>query len=146
MIQAVKLKQTAAPNVKGHVPGQIIKHRGALEHLAGRGTVDDPTSDKTSAKAVLQLVGAVEGRSHLRSLMPSTEPNHRRGQRTKVERRRATFSRPFRDPQGILAAFLALQSWRPGGGGRKGAAERLPPGRVRGGAEAGTVTKHWRLN
>lgn len=103
--------------------------------------MDDPTSDKTSAKAVLQLVGAVEGRYHLRSLMPPTEANHRQGQRTKVERWRDTFSRPVGDPRGILAGFLALQSWRPGGGGRKGAAARLPPGGAgEGRAEAGTVT------
>lgn len=36
-MQEVQLKQAAAPNVKGHVPGQIIRHRGALEHLAGGG-------------------------------------------------------------------------------------------------------------
>lgn len=42
-------------------------------------TVDDPTSDKTSAKAALQLVGALEGRSLFRSLMPSTDPKHRWG-------------------------------------------------------------------
>lgn len=35
VIQEETLKQTAAPNVKGHVPGQIIKHLGAREHLVG---------------------------------------------------------------------------------------------------------------
>lgn len=35
MIEQVKLKKSAAQIVKGHVPGQIIKHLGAREHLGG---------------------------------------------------------------------------------------------------------------
>lgn len=52
-----------------------------------------PTSDKTSAMAVLQLVRAVEGRSHLRSLIPSTELKPQMEGGTKAERCGATFSR-----------------------------------------------------
>lgn len=79
---------------------------------------------------MLQLVGAVKGRSHQRSLTPSTDPKRRMGgraDRTKAERWRATFFSPP-DPQGILAGFqhqcnksrvvearTVTQKWTPGG-------------------------------
>lgn len=58
-------------------------------------TVDYPASDKTSAKAVLQLVGAVEGRSHLRSLLPSTDPKHRWGGNSRKNKSREVESHLF---------------------------------------------------
>ncbi len=46
-----------------------------------------PTSAIIIANAVLQLVGVVKGRSHIRSLMPPAELNHREGEEVRKRKR-----------------------------------------------------------